>query len=83
MTFTYVPNGVCSSKYTFEIDDDTVKSLKIEGGCPGNLLGISKIVVGMKCEDIIKAFEGTDCRGKGTSCPDQISKALRQYLNNK
>ena len=25
-------------------------------------------------------LEGIDCRGKGTSCPDQLAKALRQAL---
>lgn len=83
MIFEYVPKGVCSKKYTFDIDGDIINSVNIEGGCPGNLLGISKIIKGMKAQDVIKSFEGTDCHGKGTSCPDQISKALRAYLESK
>lgn len=80
MKFEYYPKGVCSTKYTIDIDsEDKINSLEIENGCPGNTLGISRLVVGMKVDDVIKAFENVDCRSRGTSCPDQISKALRQY----
>ena len=79
MKFEYVPKGVCSRHYEFDIEDDTIKSLKVIGGCQGNLSGISRIVVGMKIDDVIKAFEGVDCGGRGTSCPDQISRALKAY----
>lgn len=83
MIYEYTPKGVCSIKYTFDIDGDIINSVKILGGCAGNLAGISKIMQGMKCEDVIKAFENTNCQGKGTSCPDQIAKALKQYLATK
>ena len=79
MKFEYVPRGVCSRHYTFEIEDGTIQSLKVVGGCQGNLAGISRIVVGMKVDDVIRAFEGVDCGGRGTSCPDQISRALKAY----
>lgn len=80
MTFEYRPRGVCSTRYTFDIDGEIINSVKIEGGCAGNLAGISKILQGMNCKDVINAFENTDCHGKGTSCPDQIAKALKEYL---
>lgn len=84
MIFEYNPTGVCSKHYKFDIDEnDVIKSLEVIGGCQGNLAGISKIVVGMKIDHVIEAFEGTDCHGKGTSCPDQISKALKAYKENK
>lgn len=84
MKYEYDPKGVCSMHYTFEInDDDTIKSLEVYGGCQGNLRGISKLVVGMHVDKVIEAFEGTDCHGKGTSCPDQISKALKAYKESK
>ena len=80
MIFEYNPKGVCSQHYTFDIDENNViKSLKVIGGCQGNLAGISKLVVGLTIDHVIAAFEGTDCHGKGTSCPDQISKALKAY----
>ena len=79
MRFEYKPKGVCSRHYTFEIDGDTIRSLEVEGGCQGNLGGISRIVAGMKVDDVINAFSGVDCHGRGTSCPDQISRALKAY----
>jgi len=85
MILEYDPKGVCSYHYTIEIDEtnDTIKSCKVFGGCAGNLLGISKIITGMNVKDVIEDFEGVDCHGKGTSCPDQIAKALKSYLENK
>lgn len=79
MKFEYVPKNVCSRHYTLDIEDNKIRSLQVEGGCQGNLGGISRIVVGMDVDDVIKAFEGVDCHGRGTSCPDQISKALKAY----
>ena len=84
MIFEYNPTNVCSRHYTFDIDDnDIIKSLTVIGGCQGNLSGISKIVVGMHIDKVIEVFENTDCHGKGTSCPDQISKALKAYKESK
>lgn len=80
MKFDYLPHGVCSRRYEFEIDDEQcIVSLKVEGGCQGNLGGISRIIRGMKVDDVIAAFSGVDCHGRGTSCPDQISRALKAY----
>ncbi len=79
MKFEYRPSGVCSQFYTFDIEENIIKSLDVIGGCQGNLRGISRIVVGMNIDDVIKAFEGVDCHGKGTSCPDQISRALKAF----
>ncbi|MCF0109368.1 MAG: TIGR03905 family TSCPD domain-containing protein [Erysipelotrichaceae bacterium] len=78
--FTYAPKGVCSRLMEFEMDGDTIVSLKVTGGCNGNLNGISKIVVGMKADDVIKAFADTRCNTKSTSCPDQIAQGLKAYL---
>ena len=79
MKFEYVPKNVCSRHYTLDIEDNKIRSLQVEGGCQGNLGCISRIVVGMDVDDVIKAFEGVDCHGRGTSCPDQISRALKAY----
>lgn len=85
MKFEYSPKGVCSSKYYLDINesDDTINEIKIEGGCSGNLSGISKILKGMNVNDVIEDFKDTKCGFKSTSCPDQISKALQFYLDNK
>lgn len=79
MKFEYVPQGVCSMKMEFEIEGDIIKKLKITGGCAGNTLGVSKLVEGRKIDDVIKILKGIPCGFKGTSCPDQVSKALEEY----
>jgi uncharacterized protein (TIGR03905 family) len=78
MKYTYTPEGVCSRQIELEIEDGIVKSLRVIGGCNGNLQGISKLVEGMKVEDVIKKLRGIDCGGRGTSCPDQIARALEE-----
>ena len=81
MEYRYYPQGVCSREMIFDIDDGIVKDLITSGGCNGNLKWISSLIKGMKIEDVISRLEGIDCNGRGTSCPDQISKALKEFLN--
>ena len=78
---TYVTKGTCARKINFEIENGIIKSCEFVGGCAGNTQGIAHLVVGMKVEDVIARTKGIQCRG-GTSCPDQLSKALQEYLNN-
>jgi uncharacterized protein (TIGR03905 family) len=73
---TYKTKGTCSRSIEFDVEDGILKSVQFVGGCDGNLQGISKLVRGMKVEDVIEKLKGIDCGGKGTSCPDQLSKAL-------
>ena len=79
MEYRYEPEGVCSYEMIFEIDGDVVKSLKIIGGCPGNTVGVSKLIENKKIDDIIKMLKGIDCGSRGTSWPDQIARALEEY----
>lgn len=79
----YQTKGVCSRSIEFEIEDDIVKEVKFVGGCHGNTQGIASLVKGMKVQDVIDKTEGINCGGKGTSCPDQLAKALKQYLSQK
>lgn len=80
MTYTYLPKGVCSSKYTFEIENGIIHNLKIIGGCHGNTQGLSRLLEGMKAAEAIEKMEGIRCGFKSTSCPDQISQALKAAL---
>lgn len=73
----YPTKGVCSQAIAIELEGDTVKSVQFMGGCSGNTQGISMLVRGMKVEDVISRLDGISCGGKGTSCPDQLAKALR------
>lgn len=77
MEYRFTPQGVCSTQIIVEVEDGIIKKLTVENGCYGNLQGISKLVKGMKVEEVIKRLEGIDCRGRGTSCPDQIAKMLK------
>lgn len=80
-TFVYEPQGVCAKRYTITVDNDndTIRNIEIAGGCPGNLLGISHLLKGMKVDEVIERFDGVPCGLKTTSCPDQIARALKAY----
>lgn len=77
MIIDYTPVGVCSTHMTIEIENGIVQSLKVDGGCHGNLQGIAALVKGMKVEEVIARLDGIRCRSKATSCPDQLAKALK------
>jgi len=77
----YPTKGVCSQAIAIELEGDVVKSVQFMGGCQGNTQGISMLVRGMKVEDVIARLEGINCGGKGTSCPDQLARALRLMTN--
>lgn len=77
--YTYKTKGVCASVINIDIQDNIIKSVEFIGGCPGNLLGITHLVKDMPVDEVIEKLQGIDCRGKNTSCPDQLSKALIQW----
>lgn len=79
MAYVYKTKGTCSKTITLELDGKTIKHVEFEGGCPGNLPGIAKLVQGMDMDFVIERLEGTPCGNKGTSCPDQLAKALKEY----
>lgn len=80
MTVEYTPNGVCSRKIEIDIENGIINKVRFVGGCNGNTQGISKLVEGMKAEDVISRLEGVNCNGRGTSCPDQLAKALKEAI---
>ncbi len=79
--FSYEPSGVCSALITFEVDDGIVRNVQFTRGCNGNTQGISRLVEGMNIDDVIMRLKGTNCNGKGTSCPDQLARALELAKN--
>lgn len=83
--FTFQPHGTCSTEMTFLIDtdNDTILDFKVKGGCPGNLSGIRRLIIGMNAKDVAEKLKGVQCGFKPTSCPDQLSKALFAYLSSK
>ena len=80
MTIQYKTKGVCSQMMNVKIENGVIQNVEILGGCHGNLQGISKLVQGMPAEDAAARLEGIKCGYKATSCPDQLSKALRAAL---
>ena len=77
MKYTYQTNGTCSTRIYIDVEDGVVKEVSYEGGCNGNLQGISRLVAGMSIRDVLERLDGIRCGGRPTSCPDQLCRALR------
>ena len=79
-TLTYPTQGTCSQALIVTTDEGRIDEVSFIGGCHGNTQGVAALVRGMQIEEAIARLEGIDCRGRGTSCPDQLAKALRKSL---
>ena len=78
----YRTSGTCSTMIDLTLDDDhIIQDVQFTGGCHGNLQGICELVTGQKAEDVISKLEGIRCGFRSTSCPDQLSKALRKAIS--
>ena len=77
-TITYRPRGVCSRNMEIDVEGDVIQSVRVEGGCSGNLQGICSLLKGMTVEEAVARMEGIRCGGKPISCPDQLAQALKQ-----
>ncbi|CDA29367.1 MULTISPECIES: TIGR03905 family TSCPD domain-containing protein [Eubacterium] len=76
----YKTKGTCSREISFDVVDNKVTNVRFLGGCSGNTQGVAALVEGMDVNEAIKRMDGIDCAGRGTSCPDQLAKALKLYL---
>ena len=76
----YKTKGTCSREISFDVVDNKVTNVRFLGGCSGNTQGVAELVAGMDVNEAIKRMDGIDCAGRGTSCPDQLAKALKLYL---
>ncbi len=76
MKHSYTPNGVCSTRITFELVDGKVHNLEFTSGCSGNLLAIAKLVEGMEASRVVSLLAGNKCGFKQTSCADQLTRAI-------
>ena len=81
MEYRYEPKGVFSYEMIIDVDGDIIKKVTIEGGCAGNTVGVSRLVEGMKIQEAIKRLKGIPCGMRGTSCPDQLARALEEIKN--
>ena len=78
--FTYKTCGVCSREIHCDIVDGKLHNVSFDGGCPGNLTAIGKLVEGKDAKAVADLLKGNDCRGRGTSCADQLAKAIAEHL---
>lgn len=77
--FKYTTHGTCSQQILIDAEGDTIQSVQFIGGCTGNTQGVARLVQGMKIDEVIARCKGIQCRG-GTSCPDQLARALELML---
>lgn len=77
----YKTTGVCARTIDIEMDGTKVKNVRFNGGCNGNGQGIGALVSGMEASEVINRCKGIKCGMKTTSCPDQLARALEEYLN--
>lgn len=82
MEYSYKTKGTCSREILIDTDGQKINKVKFIGGCSGNTQGIASLVKGMKIDDVIEKCENIDCAGRGTSCPDQLAKALKSIKEN-
>ncbi len=81
MTYTYRTKGTCAREIFLDIaEDGTIRDVKFISGCDGNAQGVRALVRGRKAQEIRELLRGIRCENKATSCPDQLSKALSQML---
>ncbi len=80
MKHTCKTSGVCAKLITFDLEDGVVTDINFIGGCSGNTQGVAKLAEGMKAEEIIEKLSGIRCGFKGTSCPDQLAKAVASKM---
>ena len=80
MQYEYKTKGTCSQRIIFELTDGQVHNVQFIGGCNGNLQGIGKLVEGMDAKEVIQRLSDIHCGMKPTSCPDQLSRALKEAL---
>jgi uncharacterized protein (TIGR03905 family) len=76
----FIPNGVCSTRISFDIKDGKLYSVKFQDGCDGNLKAISSLLEGTDAADAVKRLTGICCGNKKTSCGDQLAQAIEENL---
>lgn len=77
MKCSYQTKNTCSKEIRFDLNKDIVTNVEfLGGGCPGNLQALPKLVEGLTVSEIKERIGGIICGVRGTSCADQLSKAV-------
>ena len=79
--YRYNTHGTCSRQIEIELDGDIIRRVRFIGGCKGNTQGLWRLVEGMRVDEVIHRLKGIQCRA-GTSCPDQLARALERMRAN-
>lgn len=79
-TYTYQPKGVCARQIHFSIEDGKLHQVHFNGGCPGNLSAIGKLLEGRDAKEASALLRGNLCGTKSTSCADQLAQAIEQAI---
>lgn len=79
--YSYKTSGTCSREILFDVENNKITAVKFIMGCAGNTQGVAKLAVGRDVDEVIELLSGIQCRN-GTSCPDQLARALKEYKNN-
>lgn len=83
MEVSLKPRGVCSRSITLDLEDGIVRNIRFTGGCPGNTVGLARMLEGMEAEEVVRRLKGVRCGFKSTSCPDQLACGLEAVLAQK
>lgn len=76
----YKTFGTCSKEIIIDVEDGIIQNVKFVGGCPGNTQGVALLCKGRNVNEVIQLLSGVKCGPRPTSCPDQLSKALKELL---
>lgn len=83
MRYSYNTKDVCAVKVDFEVENGVVKNVVYTGGCEGNHKGLSKLIEGMKVDEVIERLSGIKCGRRNSSCPEQLANALKALKEGK
>ena len=75
----YKTKGTCSRAIEFNVENGILTSCNFVGDCMGNTQGVARLAEGRPVEEVISLLSGIQCGNRGTSCPDQLARALSQY----
>ena len=78
--YSYSPQGVCSTKIEFDVEDGVLHNVVFTNGCNGNLKAIGKLVEGKSANEIADILRGNTCGDRQTSCADQLAKAIDEVV---
>ncbi|MCQ2523561.1 MAG: TIGR03905 family TSCPD domain-containing protein [Lachnospiraceae bacterium] len=76
--YDYLTEKTCSNVISLDLDGDKVHNISFMGGCNGNLKTIPMLLEGWTVDEIEKKLTGIECGRRGTSCADQLAKAVRR-----